>query len=82
MMPILVMTGSASTSATSPAARLVSSAGMSLNSITLVVSTGLTGGPKIAVPRTGHAILIQGDESLIHRAVVTIVENQDFWSAR
>ena len=78
MMPMLVMTGSARTAATSRAESAVSSAAISLNSITLVVSQRIDLRPHVVGARHGRAFFVERDEGFVHGAVIAIVEDQHF----
>ena len=53
-----------------------SSAARSFHSITLVVTVGSTGGPALPGFGPGHAV-VDGDDRLVHRAVVAVVVDED-----
>src|SRR5680860_612644 len=76
MIPMLVMTSSASTQATSPGTSAVSSASRSLNWDHLGGHCRVHGRPYVTWPRSGDAVG-DSDECLVYGAMVASVEDKD-----
>ncbi len=80
-MPMLVITGSASTQATSPGASAASRAAISLNSTTLVWAVKIAGFADKSVHHFDFA-MVSGDEGVVNAAMIAMIEDQDFCAPR